>query len=263
MPRRPLPSSLKLLLLAFAFGFAGCTTTLRSTLELSAAEVAAAEAFDLGRWAEVLSKRVDEEGLVDYVGLAAAPAALERFVAWLGAVGPTSRPALFPTRADRLAYYLNAYNALTLFNVLRRWPLGSVNDEPFEFFVSTCFLLDGKETSLLALENDLIRPQFKEPRVHFALNCASRGCPRLPREPFRPDTLKAQLRVEAERFLHDPRHVQGQGQSVLLSKIFEWYEEDFTPTPLAWIRAQAPDLDLPREPRSVEFRPYDWGLNRQ
>lgn len=211
--------------------------------------------------AAVLAQHVDDQGRVDYAGLKQARAPLDRFVALLSVAGPELTPQWFPTREHKVAYYVNAYNALTLFQVVERLPdFTNPYDNKITFWGTTRFLLDGKLTSLHALENDLIRPTFKEPRVHFALNCASAGCPMLPREPFLPARLEVQLARETSRFLGQERNVVVQDGALVLTQIFEWYGEDFPGGPEKWVRARRNDLS-PAE--RVTFRPYDWALNKQ
>ena len=218
-------------------------------------------AFPYDDLAGVLSRYVDGEGQVDYAGLKKARAPLDRFVALLSVAGPEKTPKWFPTREHKLAYYVNAYNALTLFQVVERLPdFTNPYDNKVTFWGTTRFLLDGKLTSLHALENDLIRPTFKEPRVHFALNCASAGCPMLPREPFTPQKLEAQLARETIRFLGQKRNVDVKDGVLVLTQIFEWYGEDFPGGPEAWVRARRKALPATK---SVSFRPYDWALNEQ
>lgn len=242
---------------------AACGGVVKPKVSLPAEKLAAMTAVDYSGWTQLLATHVDDKGEVDYPKLKANRTALDTFVAQIGAVGPKTRPELFKTREAKLAYYINAYNALTLFNVINRYPeIQSVVDSKLSFFLSTEFVLDGQEISLYALENDLIRPTFEEPRVHFALNCASAGCPVLPAQPFLPDTLEAQLAAETQAFLHEKRNVAVEGGKIVLSEIFKWYAEDFSPSPVAWIRAQAPDLSLP-EKAEVTHRPYDWALNDQ
>lgn len=242
---------------------AACGGVVKSNVSLDTEKLAAMTAVDYAGWTAVLKTYVDDKGEVDYPRLKADRGGLDAFVAQIAAVGPKTRPALFKTREDQLAYYINAYNALTMFNVINRYPeIQSVIDSKLSFFVTTKFLLDGEETSLYALENDLIRPTFNEPRVHFALNCASAGCPVLPAEPFLPATLEAQLARETGKFVHESRNVAVEGGKIVLSEIFNWYAEDFPPSPVAWIRTVAPDLTLP-EGAEVTHRPYGWALNDQ
>lgn len=243
-------------------GFTSCTTTLRPRLPLSAAEAASLERFPLEPWAEVLAAHVDGEGQVDYAALKAGREPLDRFVGVLASVGPESRPDLFPTTPDRLAYYINAYNALVLWNVIERDELLVPGEGKVRFFYLTRFPLDGGVVHLHGLENDVVRGEFDEPRIHFALNCASRGCPRLPAEPFVGEALDLQLALETQRFLHEERNVATEDGVLVLSEIFDWFAGDFPPDPVAWIREQAPDLALPGD-AEVRYRPWDWSLNDQ
>ena len=239
---------------------AACSDTITVTGDSS--RWAALERFPYDDWAAVLAARVDDKGRVDYEGLRADRAGLDQFVAMLADVGPTRTPDLFPTEPDRLAYWINAYNACTLHQVLERWPIESVGDSKTKFFYWTRYVVDGEARSLYAIENDIVRKQFDEPRIHFALNCASVGCPRLPNEPFLPRTLEAQLARETKRFLAEPRNVELKGDTLTLSKIFEWYADDFAPDARAWVAERRPALGSGPGTK-VEFRAYDWALNKQ
>jgi hypothetical protein len=241
---------------------AACGKTVESTAKVDKAAIAKATAFDYADWTKVTTTYVNAEGKVDYAKLLKERQPLDSFVALIAEVGPKTRPDLFKTKQDQLAYYINAYNALTMFNVLSRYPaIKSVDDEKVSFFVTTKFKLDGAEVNLLDLENQIVRPTFKDPRAHFALNCASIGCPKLPNEPFLPETLDAQLDRETNEFLHESRNVAMEGGKLVISNIFDWYKVDFEPNPVAWIRAKAPDLNIPADVVAFEIRPYDWGLN--
>lgn len=237
----------------------------------------------------VLERFVDERGLVDYPALVREPGDLERYAARLARSSPDSHPALFPTREDALAYWINAYNAAVLVTVLRHYPIPSVTavrapfplslaSDKLGFFVLQRIELGGDTTSLYALENSLIRRRYEEPRVHFALNCASLGCPRLPRRAFRGADLDQRLDEEARRFFAEERnlHVDHAARAVRLSSILDWYERDFT----RWYERRYPGSDatlldyvvlyVTPERRAelegarayeVEFVPYDWRLN--
>ena len=139
-------------------------------------------AFDV-----VLRRYVDDRGLVDYAGLQAQPAPLNHYYDLVAAYSPDNAPPLFPTRNDALAYWINAYNAAVMRTVLEYYPIASVGDVDgwlpgkAGFFVLQRLTFGGETGSLYDLENTVIRGRYHEPRVHFALNCASRGCPRLPR----------------------------------------------------------------------------------
>jgi hypothetical protein len=254
---------MKRMILAALVLAAGCGKTVTSNVKVDEKAIAQATAFDYAAWTKVTTTYVDGKGEVDYARLLKERAPLDEFVALLAAVGPKSRPDLFKTKEDQLAYYVNAYNAFTMFNVLSRYPaIKSVVDDQLSFFVTTKFKLDGEEINLYDLENKVVRP-FGDPRVHFALNCASGGCPVLPNEPFLPATLDAQLEREKTEFLHEQRNVAMEGGKLVVSNIFDWYKDDFKPTPVAWIKAQAPDLNIPADVSGYEIRPYDWALNDQ
>ncbi len=237
-----------------------CFTTLRSPATFAPEQLETA-AFDHALWADVLAAHVDAQGRVDYDGLRADRDALDRYVALLAAAGPSTHPHMFATRDDRLAYAINAYNALVLFNVIERPALSSVNDVRNDFFYFTRFPLDGEVTSLYDLENE-IRAEFGDPRIHFALNCASRGCPRLPTAPFEGPVLQRQLTAEETRFLREERNVAVDDGVIVLSEIFDWFGEDFAGGPVDWIRSRTLNSTLPAD-APVRFRPWDWRLNAQ
>jgi hypothetical protein len=199
----------------------------------SATSAAAAEPFSHADWTAVLARFVDERGLVDYAGLALDRTTLDRYLAALARTSPDTRPELFPTRAHELAYWLNAYNAMVFRGVLARGPeRESVwGDGLFGlgFFTRRDLVLGGATTSLKSLEDDVVRARFRDPRVHAALNCASRGCPRLPRRAFAGATLDAELDAAMREFVGEERNValDPGTRTVTLSKVFDWFAADF------------------------------------
>ncbi len=263
-------TAVRALLLLCAALVTGCFSTLhapppataavRTILASPATSVRQAPGFDDSDWRDVLMRFVDERGRVDDAALAGQRSALDRFVARLALSGPETTPESFPTKQDRVAYYLNACNALVIFSDLEHPGLESDNDSKIDFFYLTCFQLDGAEVNLYELENDIVRPRFRRPEVHIALNCVSISCPELPREPFTGALLDAQPAARATRFLHARSNVTTEDGALVLSEIFDWFAEDFVPDAPTWIAAQAPDLRLsPGLP--VTFRPWNWGLN--
>ena len=218
----------------------------------------------LGSWARVLERFVDDAGRVDFAALARERGDLERFVAWVYAVGPDNAPQHFPTRAHVIAYHLNAYNALAMYNVLERGvPESLAGLEKLKFFVLRKLKVGGAPLSLYAFENDVIRPLGEE-RVHFALNCMARGCPRLPRTPFRAENLEESLEREARLFLGEARNVRTDpGRRIAqLSEILKFYSEDFlakAPSLIAYVnRFRAEQIP---EDYEIAFIPYDWTVN--
>jgi len=216
-------------------------------------------------WSRVLTTRVDERGRIDFTGLTRDRADLDTYVAWIAAVSPGSSPGSFPTLDAKLAYYLNAYNALAMYNVVRTGlPLRLPNDK-VRFFYGDKLLVGGQRLSLYAFENEVIRP-LGDPRIHFALNCMVKSCPRLPREPFLAEGLDAQLEAAAREFLNDKRNVEPfpPERVVRLSMILNWYEKDFlakAPSLAAYVDRFRPE-PIPAG-YEIEFIVYDWTLNAQ
>ncbi|MEO8439791.1 MAG: DUF547 domain-containing protein [Spartobacteria bacterium] len=166
-------------------------------------------------------------------------------------------------KKEQLAFYVNAYNAWILHEALEKYPTKSVKDLLFTFFTGKRIKVAGEEMSFNHLEKDIIRPKFNEPRVHFALNCASLSCPPLNQDPFRADKLDAQLEKLAVSFVNSPRGVDYQPakKTATLSAIFNWYKDDFKAAggPIAFInqRRQPP---LPNDVK-ITYQDYDWSLN--
>ncbi|HEY2711655.1 MAG TPA: DUF547 domain-containing protein [Chthoniobacterales bacterium] len=167
------------------------------------------------------------------------------------------------SKKEQLAFYLNAYNAWILHEALNKYPTGSVKDILFTFFTSKRIKVAGEDMSFDRLEKDIIRPTFNEPRVHFALNCASRSCPPLNSEAFRGEQLDAQLESLAVAFVNSKKGVDylPAKKTAALSAIFNWYKDDFKGVggPIVFInkRRQEP---LPNDTR-ITYQDYDWSLN--
>ena len=232
--------------------------------------------FSHDEWASVLDRFVDDEGFVDYDGLSKDRSALDRYVAAVGEAGPESRPDLFANDDDRLAYYINAYNALVFAGVLERgperesvWKGGLISG--YRFFVKRKWTVDGREMSLKFLEDELIREGFEDPRIHAALNCASVSCPRLPREPFLGVTLQSQLDAAIREFVGAQRNLQAAGRSVRLSKIFDWFKADFVKFEkehggsdlISYVNRYLPPESQLSPDLEVSFFAYDKGINSQ
>lgn len=241
--------------------------------------------FDYGWWNAALRRWVHPSG-VDYDAVRAEEDDLRRFVATLGEMGPHATPGRFATEPDRLAYYINAYNALVLFAVVDNWPIQTVHDvrgwlDPragFGFFYGLRFPLDGGTTNLYDLENEEIRG-FVDARIHAAINCASKSCPALAPFAFEPAQLDDQLDAVTRDFCSTAPHVRvdTDAREIQLSAIFEWYRSDFEEharrlgrpaTIVDFVMAfAAPDvaarLQQARTAGFEEvFQPYDWDLNR-
>jgi hypothetical protein len=160
-----------------------------------------------------------------------------------------------------MAYYLNAYNALAITGVIDRPGLGSVHDMPVRFFFFTRYQLGGDQLDLYRLENQVVRP-LGDPRIHFALNCQSVGCPKLPREAFHPERVEAQLDAATREFVSNPDKVRVEGNTVKASQIFEWYLDDFEGDGGLEGFLLKYGIDVPAD-ASIEWIEYDWSLIAQ
>ncbi len=222
---------------------------------------AAGQAFDVAAWRGLLARYATEDGGFRYAALHASPtdrAALARLAASAGEADVASL-----SRDAQLAFYLDAYNALVVKAVIDRWPIESVMRVP-GFFDRARYRVAGRELTLNELENDVIRG-FGDPRVHFALNCASASCPRLDRTPYSGDPdLGARLEARARAFVRRTTRVDRAARTVRVSRIFEWYERDFPGGTRAFVatRLDPDDAALVRDAGArMTFSPYDWALN--
>ena len=214
--------------------------------------------------ARVLAGFVNDRGEVDFRALSRERGDLDVFLDHVARISPRSAPESFPGREAKLAYYINAYNALAMFNVIDSdFPENLNLWKKIRFFGFKRFAVGGERMSLYTLENDVIRPLGDE-RVHFALNCMAVSCPRLPRVPFTPETLDRQLEEEARRFFSEPRNLRILPDRKLarVSSILKFYTEDFlakSPTLIAYINLYAP-ASIPAG-FEIEFMEYDWTVN--
>ncbi|MFM9828561.1 MAG: DUF547 domain-containing protein [Sphingomonas sp.] len=174
------------------------------------------------------------------------------------------------TKQQQLAYWINLYNAATVEVVLRAYPVSSIlyirdgllPTGPWDRKVLT---VKGQQLSLNNIEHGILRPIFKDPRVHFAINCASFGCPNLALEAYEPGTLNAQLDAGAHDYINDPRGFTLKGGNLVASRIFDWYGEDFGgPT---GVLSFARRFATPQTARALANRAtinsydYNWSLN--
>ncbi len=233
--------------------------------------------FSYDDWNVVLEKYVDDNGLVDYLGLAADRQELDRFVGQIETTGPKSDPDSFPTREHRLAYYINAYNAHVFSGVLDLGPdaktVWGFTGTGLGFFVRMKVTVDGETMNLKSLEDNLIRKGFKDPRIHAALNCASVGCPKLPADAFVPERLDEQLDDEMTKFVNEERNckIDAAAGTATLSKIFDWFREDFEEYEAAhgggglreYINRYRPAVSQLTADLKLGFSKYDKSLNRQ
>lgn len=232
-----------------------------------------AASFDHGPFEQLLRAYVTEAGLVDYDAFAAAP----EFITYLESLARADLDSL--PGAERLALWINAYNAYTIQLIVthdERSSIRNINKTLWLFSGSGPWnerLADvgGRNLTLDEIEHEIIREEFDEPRVHFALVCAALGCPPLRQEAYVGARLDAQLDDQALRFLtgqSDKNRVDLQKGKVYLSPILDWYRDDF-PDGDAGLGAFLAEYFAVPEIRDflragnfdVEHTRYDWGLN--
>ncbi len=206
---------------------------------------------------------VGEDGMVDYPELKRREDLqrdLERFIALMAELDP----AAIDDKNQKIAVYSNAYNVFTLMGVNRAWPVKSVTKIrlAFGFFTRNAWVVGGRKMSLNDVEKKILRDL--DPRIHFTINCASASCPVLLPTVFTADNVEALMEQAARDFINDAgkNAFDKENRVWRLSKIFDWYKDDFDGKQgvIAFIRERRPDL-RDWEPKMVRYFDYDWALN--
>ncbi len=231
-----------------------------------------ADAFDHthAALAEVLQTHVSVDGRVDYAALNQNP---QKLLEYLDAAAAIDEAA-FRTwdKKQQIAYLINLYNAQTIQLILEHYPVQSIRDigslfmGPWDQEVVPLF---GRRVSLDYVEHVILRKQYREPRIHFALVCAAKGCPPLRREPYTAGNLEAQLEDQGRLFLATPQknRVDTDKKIVYLSPIFKWFRKDFQAQHeniLDFIKPYLPAdavAAIAAEKYDVKYTDYDWTLN--
>jgi hypothetical protein len=219
-------------------------------------------------WSNLLQKHVNEEGLVNYKGFIADSTALNNYLHLLS----DNAPAKSWSREEKLAYWINAYNAFTVKLITLHYPLKSIKDigpAAQVIFVNTpwdkkFFSIGGKSMTLNTIEHKILRKKFTEPRIHFAINCASLSCPALLHKAYEAATLDAQLTAQAKVFLADTDKNQLTADNPKLSSIFKWFNGDFKKTGLSKVAFinQYASVTI-NENANLDYLDYNWKLNEQ
>lgn len=191
--------------------------------------LAATEPFSYQNYQQILSIYVDENGNVNYKALKENRQNLDKFNASLATLSPQSFENW--TEKEKIAFWINAYNSLTLLAIIENYPTKSIRDIP-GVWTKLQFNVMGKEVTLDEIEHKILRVQFNEPRIHMGLVCASIGCPLLLQEPYTGDKLDEQLDEQTRKFiaLNQNFKIDKQNNQVYLSSIFKWFGEDFIPS---------------------------------
>ena len=233
--------------------------------------------FDHSDWTRILKTRVSEEGWVDYEALRKKDGTALK--AYLGRLG-RARVEKLGSRDERMAFWINAYNALTIQKLIdAKLPAEVPHAAIFgkNIFEERTYRIAGKIRSLDDIEHGILRKDFKEPRVHAALVCGASSCPRLRREAYSGSQLDSQLTEETRRWIQSGLDLSGKRKNRLdrsrkifyASKIFSWFEEDFGGSDagvLKFLRKYASESDrafLAKNRIRLRYLSYDWKLNRK
>ena len=217
----------------------------------------------------VLKRYVSKDGFVNYKELK-EDKEFNRYIEYLS----TADTDKLPSNDHRLAFWINTYNAFVLKGVLEKYPIESVLGVgwlPHSFFIRKTFKTKHGNITLRELENKKLREAFQEPRIHFAINCASMSCPKLLTESYKAGKLEEQFETQATSFINDKskNYLDKENRILYLSSIFKWYKDDFIQNGEkieAYIARylNPDDAEFVRNNTvTIKYLDYDWGLNEQ
>lgn len=232
---------------------------------LSAGTMFAAKSNQI--YGDILHRYV-HDGRVDYSGLKKNEAQLDAYLQHLAVTDPDQM-----TTNDRFALYINGYNAYTIKLILNNFknghPPASIKDIG-NFFSSPWSVklanIAGTTYTLDNIEHDILRPSFQDPRVHFAINCASKSCPPLLAQPYSGETLDQQLEAATTAFINNRQANRLQGSTLYISAIFKWFAKDFNNDPISFFKYYAKGdlkkgLNVHNDGIKIQYLDYDWSLN--
>ena len=216
-------------------------------------------------WNKLLKKHVDSKGFVDYKGFIKDSVALNSYLSMLS----TNVPGDSWSKEEKLAFWINAYNAFTVKLITDYYPIKSIKDIGSKIqipFVNTPWQkkfipMGDKKIKLDDIENNILRKDFEEPRIHFSIVCASISCPKLRNEAYEASKIEVQLTDQAKAFLSDP--TRNKPSENKLSPIFKWFGGDFEKNgnkKIDFINKYSP---VKVDESKVEYLSYDWGLNEK
>ena len=238
------------------------------TAPVTPPRAAAAAPIDHSAFDKLLKKYVNEKGLVDYKGWKKDQVAFNKYLQMLS----KNPPAASTSKAEQMAYWINAYNAYTIRLVLDHYPVESIKDIGTKIqipFVTTpwaskFFSIGGTKMSLDNIEHGTLRKNYNDPRIHFALVCASISCPRLRNEAYTAAKLDSQLDDQGRDFLNNPAKNKPGKASAQLSKYFDWYKGGWTNnghTVASWVnKYSTTKIDGNAK---ISYLDYNWQLNEQ
>jgi hypothetical protein len=203
----------------------------------------------------LLQKHVSDQGKVNFKGLKADKAALDAYCQLLSD-NPVQETW---TRAEKMAFWINAYNAFTLKLIVDNYPTKSIlNFDGGKTWDVRRIKIGDKKYSLNNIENDILRPQFKDPRIHFAVNCAAKSCPPIWNHAYTAENLETTLETRTRAFVNDKKYNTLSSTRAQVSKIFDWYGADFGD--VKKFLNQYSETKL-KSSATLIFSEYNWDLN--
>ena len=228
------------------------------------AQVSDSQPVSHEKWDILVKQYVNKEGNVDYQGFVDAEEQLQEYLDLLSSHHPNTTNW---NREQRLAYWINAYNAFTVKLIVDNYPVESIRDikKGLPMINSVWDIkfieIEGEKYDLNNIEHDVLRKEFDEPRIHFAINCASVSCPVLRNEAYSAHNIDQQLAEQTSLFLSDASKNIISQDKLQLSKIFSWFKGDFTQNgSLTDFIDSNTSLDINND-AEVSFLDYDWSLN--
>lgn len=210
---------------------------------------------DHSQWHTLLQKYVSPTGKVNYAGFKSDKAKLQAYLDELAA-NPVQDNW---SRAEKMAYWINVYNAFTIKLIVNNYPVSSItkihNGKPWDV---KWIKLGNKTYSLNEVENDILRPKYQDARIHFAVNCAAKSCPPLLNRAWTADNLDNYLEKQTRSFINNSKYNTISAREAHVSKIFEWYASDFGNLIEFLNKYAASSIN---KSASVTFKEYDWALN--
>ena len=226
--------------------------------KLTSSTANSAENVDHSTWDALLKKHVDANGMVDYKGFEKDRSKLNNYLEQLSSYEPSEEWSV----QELLAYYINLYNAYTVDLILNNYPVESIKDINGAW-TKSIVPVGNKTLSLGGIENGVLR-KMNEPRIHFAINCASMSCPKLLDEAYTAGKINEQLDRATEEFINSDKNEISKN-SAKLSSIFDWYKKDFisdkTPTIIDYVNQYS--TTKINSGANISYKNYDWKLNEQ
>ena len=222
--------------------------------------VFASERPDHTKWTALLKKHVSATGVVDYKGFMADVDPFDEYLVELREKAPQGDWSA----DEKKAFYINAYNAYTIKFIITKYPVKSPQDVKFsgkDLWNFRMVQVGPQKYTLDWVENGILR-KMNDPRIHFAINCGAKSCPKLLNEAYEPDKLNAQLTQVTKAFIQNSALNVLKPKKVEISRIFEWYAEDFKKDGNTLIKfLNKYGTVTIEDDAKIEYKEYDWTLN--